>query len=105
MTSSLSSYDPRLIELWRRAGTETVNLTVANHAIGVQLRQRLYRLRLILNSEKHDAAPAANRAMVQLTKNPDGTCTLTARPSDAELDSALSAAGLSIPPAPELKLD
>lgn len=102
MSTDLATFDPRLIELWRKAATEPVSITVASHAIAVQLRQRLYRLRKTLNAANHEVAPAANRVLLQLTKNPDGTATITATASDKLLDSALDAAGLSLPPAPDL---
>lgn len=100
--SDLNTYDPRLIELWRKAATEPVKITLGNYAIAVQLRQRLYRLRKTLNETQHEVSLAANRVLLQLTKNPDGTATITATASDKLLDSALDAAGLNLPPAPEL---
>ena len=102
MSADLSTFDPRLIELWRKAATEPVRITVASHAIAVQLRQRLYRLRKTLNAADHEVAPAANHVLLQLTKNPDGTATITATASDKILDAALDAAGIQLPPAPDL---
>lgn len=102
----INAFDPRLIEAWKRAALEPVVLNVANRNMALQLRQRLYRLRKALGNAKHDAYALAVRASIQITSDdshpPEWKVVIA--PADAKLDASLTAAGLGIPPAPELDI-
>lgn len=102
----INAFDPRLIEAWKRAATEAVVLNVANRNMALQLRQRLYRLRKALGANNHEVYKLAVRASIQIhpddARHPEWQVILA--PADAKLDASLNAAGLNIPPAPELDI-
>lgn len=104
MAADINSFDPRLIEAWKRAATETITLNVANRSMALQLRQRLYRLRKAMGDNNHEVYKLAVRASIQIRPDdlraPEWQVVLA--PADAKLDASLSAAGLDIPTAPEL---
>ena len=71
---SVSSYDPRYIDLWRDGGTAGVELKMAKNEC-IALRHRLYRLRSAMIKEQHELAETANRGSVSIKftgPNPQG---------------------------------
>lgn len=99
---ALESYDPKLIEAWRKGATEQVSITLATRQLATKLRQKLYRLRVELGKLKHEAYPSAARAQVRIVgPSTDDKWTVLVEPEGAEIAGALEAAGLGVPDLPE----
>lgn len=63
---STSNFDPRYLEIWRDGGTTGVSLPMPDLGSGVNVRQRLYRLRDAMKKEKHPWYEVAERATISL---------------------------------------
>lgn len=90
---SIESYDPRLLEVWRRAPIEPVRLPVRSRAQAVTLRHRLYRLRAELRRNKHPLSHSAERAKVSIVAHTRGLYLVVVSRADEEFDEALRALG------------
>ena len=58
---SVSSYDPRWLNVFRDAASREVLLKMDDIKTAVNLRQKLYRLRKAMEKEKHPFFPLAVR--------------------------------------------
>lgn len=49
---SVAQYGPKLLEFWRAASLQPMELTTPEHKLAIQLRHRLYKLRLEIKRDK-----------------------------------------------------
>lgn len=94
--TSVANFNPSLLELYRRAYQEPVEIKVGSYNQAIAYRHRMYKLRRAMIEESHYMASVAARVSFHITENPDGTATLTARPADASFTEQLRAAGVNV---------
>lgn len=99
--AGVSSYAPELLDLWRKAATQTVTIRFKLEERGdaTHFRQRLYRLRSALKRENHALSKLAERATIRLLPEvDDGTVIkgwlLIVQPTDDKYMKKLREAGL-----------
>lgn len=93
----IESYDPRLLEAWRRAPLEPVRIPVRSRAQAVTLRHRLYRLRAELRRMDHPLIHLADRAKISIIPHSRDHFEVVIARCDDEYDEALKAANLDLP--------
>jgi hypothetical protein len=99
---SLTSFDPRFIEIWRRSATEIVSIPVSSRPEGVRLRARLYSCRKALQESGHEVATLAAYGSIKLREEKPNTWVVVIEPADKDLSAALDRAGITISDAPEI---
>lgn len=88
-TRTLSSFDPRLLELLLRAAnrTEPWQIACSSQRESFALKFRLNQVKKLMREEKHPAAALANSVAIVSTK---GTSIIILRRNDSDLDTILS---------------
>lgn len=104
----LTSFDPRLLEIWRRIAQSEDLITVSfrTKALATKFRQELNKLRVALRACDHNLVPYINPAKIRIREPlaPDGLWDVEISQTDHEYDEALAAAGISLPKADLLEL-
>lgn len=98
----VASYDPHLLELWRRGAMKEIELKIADteespgRNLAIALRQRMYALRKQMEVESHPMWPLAARAMIRLFEEENGYARLIVCPVDSKYIQAIHDAGVRL---------
>lgn len=92
----VTSFDARLIELFRIAADRPVRVIVATRSAATRLRFRLHSLRKAMRKEKHPMLNIAEAVTVKIKAQTNGTWLLLAVPTDADFADALTSAGIDV---------
>ncbi len=87
----VASFDPRLLELFRRAATEPFRVVLPSRRAAIRMHFRLHYLRTAMRAEQHPMLALAEAVIVRR----DGQV-ITAEPVDTDLAGALDSAGLVV---------
>lgn len=95
---SLSRFDPRLIEVWRRGAQQTVDLKLDKRSEAIRLRYQLYSLRKALIADNNPVGELAKRATIRLLEaDKAGKYHLLVEPAGNKLKHVLDEAGIDLP--------
>lgn len=100
----LTSYDPRFLEVWRRAAHEDITLTFGTRARAIKFRQELNELRAELRRHHHTLVTHINSAKVRLFQQ-GVDWLLQISTTDHDYDDVFAAAGIGQPSVDRLDLE
>lgn len=100
----LTSYDPRFLEVWRRAAKEDITLMFGSKARATKFRQELNELRAELRRHNHTLTTQINSAKVRIFQQ-GLDWILQISLIDHDYDDVFAAAGISPPSADLLELE
>lgn len=102
----VAQFGEDLIAAWKKAITGDLLVPCGTgepgRKLAVHLRYRMYMLRKAMQKEAHPLAEPALRIKLKLTTT-NGEHAIISAPADDEVASALRAAGVSVPKAPDLE--
>lgn len=97
----LTSFDPRLLELWRRVANDDTIITIPfrSKELAIKFRQDLNKLRVALRACDHHLVPYINPAKIRLREpcNLADHWIVEISQTDHEYDEAFAAAGIDLP--------
>jgi hypothetical protein len=100
--AGVAAYDSRLVEIWKRAYLEDVEVPMESKAAGVAFRHRMYRLRAAMQRELHPAYENAAKCSIPNPYQRGPQWYIRVGNADKKYEAALVAAGFDVPPPPPL---
>lgn len=102
MSTSLSKYSPLMIEAWRKACLDPVELPVSTKPEATSLRHRLYKCRKDIKAARHEIADMTDRVTITIEQRGD-LWWVVMNPAEANYDETFRKAGITMPEAPDLE--